>query len=282
MNGPDLIALKSDDPRQKASTRPFNARHPQFPTRRRGSSPILSRPKKKNPRGLCLAGVSSHWPAACVSAHEACASPTPPSGAEERPPRPACGTAAVRRGRLKGLRPGRAAQAAEGATRTPCAVTCAVGVRRGTRPAGAGEGAPACGAPSTAGLPRGVGPRLDNRPPTASRTGKGLRTHQRLDDLLQIGRGARLAAGQAQLGAAASAREPNPRRLAPPGRFQRRPQRPTPHQRPDGTADSAPPPAAVSARRIALDLSKLNPVVLAVLNRSTTSWRSSMRSCRPT
>ncbi|XP_039791767.1 uncharacterized protein LOC120657515 [Panicum virgatum] len=107
-------------------------------------------------------------------------------------------------------------------------------MRRGTRTAGAGEGAPACGAPSTAGVPRGVGPRLDNRPPTASRTGKGLRTLQRLDDLLQIGRGARLAAGQAQLGAAASAREPNPRRLAPPGRFQRRPQRPTPHQRPDG------------------------------------------------
>ncbi|XP_039853684.1 uncharacterized protein LOC120712049 [Panicum virgatum] len=107
-------------------------------------------------------------------------------------------------------------------------------MRRGTRPAGAGEGAPACGAPSTAGLPRGVGPRLDNRPPTASLTGKGLRTHQRLDDLLQIGRGARLAAGQAQLGAALSARKPNPRRLAPPGRLQRRPQRPTPHQRPDG------------------------------------------------
>ncbi|KAG2654706.1 hypothetical protein PVAP13_1NG502819 [Panicum virgatum] len=177
-------------------------------------------------------------------------------------------------GRRNGLRARRAGQ-------PPCGA--------GSCPQGRGNGlrarrAPACGAPSTAGVPRGVGPRLDNRPPTASRTGKGLRTLQRLDDLLQIGRGARLAAGQAQLGAAASAREPNPRRLAPPGRFQRRPQRPTPHQRPDGTADSAPPPppAAVSARRIALDLSKLNPVVLAVLNRSTTSWRSSMRSCRPT
>ena len=95
-----------------------------------------------------------------------------PSGARERPPRPACGTAAVRRGRLKGLRPGRAARAAEGATRPPCAATCAVAMRRGTRTAGAGEGATACGAPSTVGVPRGVSPRLDNRPPMASQ-GRG-------------------------------------------------------------------------------------------------------------
>jgi len=145
MNGPDLIALKSDDPRQKASTRTIPSSPPAAAVRipLAGSLRLLSRPKK-NPRGLCLAGVSSHWPAACVSAHEAYASPTPPSGAEERPPRPACGpaavrrrqlpsgagerpprpacgTAAVRRGRLKGLRTGRAARAAEGATRPPCA-----------------------------------------------------------------------------------------------------------------------------------------------------------------
>ncbi|KAG2606166.1 uncharacterized protein LOC120670035 [Panicum virgatum] len=96
-------------------------------------------------------------------------------------------------------------------------------MRRGTRTAGAGEGAPGCGTPSTAGVPRGVGPRLDNRPPTASRIGKGLRTLQRLVDLLQIGRGARLVSA-----------------LSP-------------------TSHSSP-----TARW------------------STTSWRSSMRSCRPT
>ena len=175
MNGPDLIALKSDDPRQKASTRAIPSSPPAAAVRipLAGSLRLLSYlDQKKNRRGLCLAGVSSHWPAACVSAHEACASPTPPSGAEERPPRPACGTAAVRRGRLKGLRSGRAARAAEGATRPPCAATCAVAMRRGTRTAGAGEGATACGAPSTVGVPRGVSPRLDNRPPMASQ-GRG-------------------------------------------------------------------------------------------------------------
>jgi hypothetical protein len=91
--------------------------------------------KKKNPRGLCLAGVSSRWPAACVSAYEACASPTPPSGAEERPPcpacgRPPCGTGSCPQGRGNGLRARRAAPPPRPACRAASAHGSITGHRR--------------------------------------------------------------------------------------------------------------------------------------------------------
>ena len=209
MNGPDLIALKSDDPRQKASTRPFNARHPQFPTRLRGlnpsrwlaSSPISTKKKSTRPvprrRLLSLARRLCVCPRGLRLAHAALRGGGTASAPGVRAGRRVAQAAALRGGgtaSAPGVRDGRrAARAAQGATHRTCGASggrgYAAAVRRGTRTAGAGEGAPACGAPSTAGVPRGVGPRLDNRPPTASRTGKGLRTHQRLDDLLQIGRG---------------------------------------------------------------------------------------------
>ena len=194
MNGPDLIALKSDDPWQKASTRPFNARHPQFPTRCRGSnpsrwlasSPILSRPKKKSTRPVSRRRLLSLARRLCVCprglrlAHAALRGGGTASAPGVRAGRRAAQAAALRgegTASAPGVRDGRrAARAAQGATHRTCGASggrgYAAAVRRGTRTAGAGEGTTACGAPSMAGVPRGVSPRLDNRPPMASQ-GRG-------------------------------------------------------------------------------------------------------------
>ena len=166
MNGPDLIVLKSDDSRQKASTRAIPSSPPAAAVRipLAGSLRLLSYgDQKKSTRPVPRRRLLSLARRLCVC----------PRGLR-------LAHAALRGGgtaSAPGVRDGRrAARAAQGATPRTCGASggrgYAAAVRRGTRTAGAGEGATACGAPSTAGVPRGVSPRLDNRPPMASQ-GRG-------------------------------------------------------------------------------------------------------------